>query len=125
MFTSASIVVPVSRASSASRSRNSPRRRRAGAGQPAARAFQPALLRILVEDLAAVDLADEHALRPGQRVRVLAELGVELEQARTSSAPAAITFGSSGRITSWTGGPGRRMVAFQVKPPRPMTGSSR
>ncbi|MFN0066655.1 MAG: hypothetical protein ACKVYV_03365, partial [Limisphaerales bacterium] len=42
---------------------------------------------------------------------------------RTSSAPAPITLGSfSGRITSWIGGPSRRMWTFHVADPRPATG---
>src|SRR5262249_1241776 len=36
--------------------------------QPAARALQPALLRILIVNLAAVDLTDEDALAAGQRI---------------------------------------------------------
>ena len=41
----------------------------------------------------------------------------------TSSAPAAMTLGSCrGRITSWTGGPSRRIVTFQVADPLPTTG---
>ena len=42
-----------------------------------------------------------------------------------SSAPAAMTLGSSrGRITSWTGGPWRRSITFQVAAPgRPPAGA--
>ena len=108
-----SIVVPVSRASSSSSCAELALDVGAvGPRQPAARAFEPALLRILVEDLAAVDLADEDARRPGQRIGVL-------RRARSSQAPQPrdqLGAGGddarlvAGRITSWTGGPGRRIV---------------
>ena len=75
-------------------------------GRPAARPLEPALLRVLVEDLAAMELPDEGAGGAADRGRS----GPDSSRSSrpnveaTSSAPAAMTLGSSrGRKTSWTG----------------------
>ena len=63
------------------------RRPRVGPRQPAPRPFEPAFLRILVEDLAAVDLADEDAGRPADRVGVGGEPLVQSAQPRDQLGP--------------------------------------
>src|SRR5262245_59360124 len=50
------------------------------ARQPATRAFDLALLRKLVKDLAAVNLADKHRLRTRTRIALQTQLHVEREQ---------------------------------------------
>ena len=70
---------------------------RIGPGQPSAGAFEPGLLGILIEDLARVDLADEDARRPADRMSRRAASSSSSRPSRaTSSAAAAITLGSSG-----------------------------
>src|SRR5207253_9875426 len=49
-------------------------------GQPAPRPLQPALLRVLVVDLAGMNLADEDTLRPGQRVGATRQLAFQPAQ---------------------------------------------
>ena len=103
---------PCRAASSASRSRNS--RSTARGSVPGSQRRVPSSQHscgILVVDLAAVDLADEDAGRPADRVGAARRARSSSRPSRaTSSAPAAMTLGSSaGRMTSWTGGPARRM----------------
>src|SRR5262249_45579741 len=52
-----------------------------GAGEPAARAFEPALLWGLVEDLAGVELTDEYARRAAEDIGVRGEFIVPARQA--------------------------------------------
>ena len=50
----------------------------ANAGQPAARSLQPAFLRILIEDLAAMNLTDEDAFAARGRIGAAAQFPVKL-----------------------------------------------
>ena len=100
-------------------------RRGIGARQPTPGAFKPGRLWVLVVDLSRMQLTDEHAGGATDGMRLCGELLVELaqpgDQLGTGCDDAWLV---ARRMTSWTGGPSRRIVTFQVAEPLPAIGST-